>query len=57
MKRNFRKSGKSAEELLQAALELMTWQTELIRAALAKVAAAPATKPGHRPDSGQTAGD
>lgn len=46
MNGKFRKRGKSAEELLQAALELMTWQAELIRAALKKVAAPRTAEPG-----------
>jgi len=57
MKRNFRKGGKSAEELLQAALELMAWQAELIQTALAKVSAASPAEPDRHPDSGPEAGD
>ncbi|HET6427958.1 MAG TPA: hypothetical protein VM389_07130 [Phycisphaerae bacterium] len=57
MNGKFRKGGKSAEELLQAALELMTWQAELIRAALKKVAAPRTAEPGRQPEPGQEAGD
>ncbi|MHC4717724.1 MAG: hypothetical protein ACYS5V_12200 [Planctomycetota bacterium] len=57
MKGKFRKGGETPEELLQAALELMAWQAELIRAALAKVAGARPDPPGRHSDSGSEAGD
>ncbi len=58
MKRKFRKSGESAEELLRGALELTAWQTELIRAALAKLAQAEdkPVKGRKRPDPPPPAG-